>query len=64
MRTDQLAIAAIVAVFAATMFLATNLFLSTKSARAAAVTLDQGRKTNGIFVRHVRAERTGSVPQY
>jgi hypothetical protein len=63
MRTDQLAIAAIVAVFAATMFLATNLFLSTKSA-IAAVSLDQGRKTNGIFVRHVRAERTGSVPQY
>ena len=63
MRTDQLAIAAIVAVFAATMFLATNLFLSTKSA-IAAVSLDKGRKTNGIFVRHVRAERTGSVPQY
>jgi hypothetical protein len=63
MRTDQLAIAAIVAVFAATMFLATNLFLSAKSAKAA-VSLDQGRKTNSIFVRHLRAERTGSVPQY
>jgi hypothetical protein len=63
MRTDQLAIAAIVAIFAATMLLATNFFLSTKSA-SAAVPFDGSRITNGILVRRVRAERTYPAPQY
>jgi hypothetical protein len=63
MRTDQLAIATILAVFAATMFLATNLFVSTKSAKAF-LSLGQVRITNGVSAGQVWAERTSTVPLY
>jgi hypothetical protein len=59
MRTDQLATAAIVAIFVATISLTTNLFLSTKSARASAP-IDQLRKAKDTLARHVQAKRISS----